>query len=104
MPGPKYYIVVVSKDHIQKGVAGSFMQANHGKSSSLKKLHKGDWAVFYSPKISYSGKEPLQAFTAIGQVKDEEPYPAQNVGRFYTIPPEYDLLSIAGNIHCAIDK
>lgn len=70
----KYYITVVSKDHIANGVAGGFMQANHGKSSSLKKLHTDDWVIFYSPKQTFKGNEPLKAFTAIGQVKDEELY------------------------------
>jgi hypothetical protein len=70
----KYWIVVVSKDHMMNGVKGGFMQANHGKSSSLKKLHTGDWVIFYSPKQNYISNEPLQAFTAIGQVTGEELY------------------------------
>jgi hypothetical protein len=70
----RYWVVVVSKDHIANGVKGGFMQANHGKSSSLKKLHVDDWVIFYSPKHSYSGDKALQAFTAIGQVKDAELY------------------------------
>ncbi|SDS87253.1 EVE domain-containing protein [Mucilaginibacter mallensis] len=70
----RYWIVVVSKDHITRGVKGGFMQANHGKSSSLKKMHTGDWVIVYSPKQTYSGDKALQAFTAIGQVKDEELY------------------------------
>ena len=74
MQTTRYYIVGVSKDHITNGVNGAFMQANHGKPASLKKLHTGDWVIFYSPKQSYTGNEPLQAFTAIGQVKDEELY------------------------------
>ncbi len=74
MSAPKYYIVVVSKNHVARGVAGGFIQANHGKAASLKKLHKDDWVIIYSPKISYEGNAPLQAFTAIGQVKDEELY------------------------------
>jgi hypothetical protein len=74
MENSKYFIVVVSKDHIASGVNGGFMQSNHGKPASLKKLSKGDWVIFYSPKQVYAGNEPLQAFTAIGQVKDEELY------------------------------
>ncbi|WP_183572811.1 EVE domain-containing protein [Mucilaginibacter sp. X5P1] len=70
----RYWVVVVSKDHIANGVKGGFMQANHGKSSSLKKLHTGDWVVVYSPKQTYSCDKALQAFTAIGQVKDDELY------------------------------
>ncbi len=57
-----------------RGVNGGFTQANHGKPTLLKRLQKGDWIVFYSPKTSYPDGEPLQAFTAIGQVKDDELY------------------------------
>lgn len=70
----KYWINVVSKDHVQRGVAGGFMQANHGKASGLKRLVAADWVVVYSPKTAHQGGEPLQAFTAIGQVADEELY------------------------------
>jgi hypothetical protein len=74
MQTERYWIVVVSKDHVKRGVKDGFMQANHGKASSLKKLTTGDWVIFYSPKQSYAGNEPLQAFTAIGQVTDDGPY------------------------------
>lgn len=57
-----------------RGVRGGFTQAGHGKNTGLKRLQKDDWVVFYSPKTSYQGGEPLQAFTAIGQVKDNELY------------------------------
>jgi predicted RNA-binding protein len=70
----KYWIVVVSKDHIARGVAGGFMQANHGKEGPLKRMAVNDWVMFYSPKQTFSGNEPLQAFTAIGQVADEQIY------------------------------
>ncbi len=53
---------------------GGFTQANHGKPHMLKRLKQGDWIVFYSPKTKYEDGEPLQAFTAIGQVKDDELY------------------------------
>lgn len=74
MSAPKYYIVVVSKDHIARGIAGGFIQSNHGKATLLNKLRKDDWVIIYSPKVSYEGNVPLQAFTAIGQVKDDELY------------------------------
>jgi hypothetical protein len=57
-----------------RGVAGGFTQANHGKANGLKRLSQGDWIVFYSPKSTYEGGEPLQAFTAIGRIADEELY------------------------------
>lgn len=70
----KYWIVVVSKDHIARGVEGGFMQANHGKQGPLKRMTVGDWVICYSPKQTYSGNELCQAFTAIGQVADDEVY------------------------------
>lgn len=70
----KNWINTISLDHVQRGVAGGFTQANHGKPATLKRLEAGDWLVFYSPKTSYEDSEPLQAFTAIGQVADEDLY------------------------------
>jgi len=70
----KYWIVVVSKDHIARGIAGGFMQANHGKEGPLKRMSVNDGLIVYSPKQAYAGKEVLQAFTAIGQVADDKVY------------------------------
>lgn len=70
----KYYIAVASKDHIKNGVEGGFMQANHGKSTSLKKLRTGDWIIFYSPKKYFEKEDKCQCFTAIGEIEDEELY------------------------------
>lgn len=70
----KYWINTISRNHVMRGVAGGFTQANHGKPQTLKKLKTGDWVIFYSPKVEYEGSEPLQAFTAIGQVADDNLY------------------------------
>jgi hypothetical protein len=78
----KYWINTISLDHVLLGVAGSFTQASHGKPTMLKRLKKGDWIVFYSPKTSYREGESLQAFTAIGQIKDDEIYQ-------YEISPDF---------------
>jgi len=40
----------------------------------LRKTARGDWIVFYSPKTAYPDGAPLQAFTAIGQLADDEPF------------------------------
>jgi len=69
-----YWINTVSADHVQRGVTGGFTQANHGKPHMLRKMAKDDWIVFYSPKTAFEGGEPLQAFTAIGRITDDEPY------------------------------
>jgi hypothetical protein len=69
-----YWINTVSADHVQRGVAGGFTQANHGKPYMLRKMARGDWIIFYSPKTALEQGESLQAFTAIGRVSDDEPY------------------------------
>lgn len=70
----KYWVVVAAKDHVMRGVADGFMQANHGKRAPLKRMKPGDWVLFYSPKQVLESDEKCQAFTAIGQVSDEAIY------------------------------
>ncbi|MFD1884911.1 EVE domain-containing protein [Paenibacillus wenxiniae] len=65
---------VVSETHVQRGVAGGFAQLCHGKAAPLRKMKRGDWFVYYSPRTEIKGGEPLQAFTAIGRVQDDEVY------------------------------
>ncbi|WP_102144053.1 EVE domain-containing protein [Mycobacterium hubeiense] len=71
-----YWINTVSRDHVERGVRGRFTKANHGKPTMLRKMKRGDWVIFYSPRTVYPDGEPLQAFTAIGQVADDEAYQA----------------------------
>jgi len=71
---PKYWIVVASKNHVMHGVTLGIAQAGHGKRSGLARMHSGDGIVYYSPKVSYEGNEPLKSFTALGIVEDEEIY------------------------------
>jgi predicted RNA-binding protein len=70
----KYWIVVASKDHVMRGVTLGIAQAGHGKRSGLARMHKGDMIVYYSPKVQFDGNEILHAFTAIGEIADEEVY------------------------------
>jgi predicted RNA-binding protein len=70
----RYWMVVVSKDHIKRGVEDGFIQVSHGKEGPLKRMAVDDWIVCYSPKQSYTGKDVLQAFTAIGQVANDRIY------------------------------
>jgi hypothetical protein len=71
----RYWITVVSKDHVQLGVAGGFMQACHGKAAPLKRMKPHDWVIFYSPKQTMTGTEKCQTFSALGKVCDESVYP-----------------------------
>jgi hypothetical protein len=76
MTSRTYWIGVVSKDHVDVGVAGAFMQVNHGKAAPLERMHAGDGFAFYSPRTQYPDGEPLQAFTAIGRIRDGKVYQA----------------------------
>jgi len=69
-----YWVGVASADHVRRGRGGGFMQLGHGKAAPLKRVKPGDRIVYYSPTVTLGGKDKLQAFTAIGTVKDREPY------------------------------
>ena len=69
----KHWIAVASAEHARRGKAG-FMQVNHGKAAPLKRIHSGDGVAYYSPTVTFGGKDKLQAFTLIGRVKDGEIY------------------------------
>ena len=70
----KYWVGVVSKEHIWPGVKGGFLQLNHGKKAPLTRFRSGDGIVIYSPRISYPDGEILQKFTAAGFVKRDRIY------------------------------
>ena len=70
----KCWVNTISRDHVRLGVEGGFTQAGHGKSSGLKRMGAGDGIVFYSPKTSLHGGEPVQAFTALGRIADDDLY------------------------------
>lgn len=78
----KYWLVVVSKDHIETGKKLGIVQANHGKAAPMKRMKPGDLIVFYSPKLYFQGKEPLKKFTATARVKEGEVYQGDMGGGF----------------------
>ncbi len=71
---PQHWIAVASALHVRRGRSEGFMQVNHGKAAPLRRIHPGDWIAYYSPTITYGGKDKLQCFTAIGHVAQGEPY------------------------------
>jgi hypothetical protein len=77
---PRHWIGVASRDHVIRGVAGGFCQLGHGKAGPVKRLAPGDWIAYYSPRTALDGGEPVQAFTAIGQIRPGEPYEADVEG------------------------
>jgi len=68
MNATRYWIGVVSRDHVAQAVAGGFVQLNHGKAGPLERLHEGDGFIFYSPRESHPDGAPVQAFTALARV------------------------------------
>lgn len=79
----RYWIVVASRDHVQRGVDGGFAQANHGKSTVLKRMRKGDRIIYYSSKEIYGQETKCQRFTAIGEITDEILYQGSMGKGFY---------------------
>jgi hypothetical protein len=88
-----YWIGVVSKEHVDIGVAGGFTQVNHGKAGPLERMRAGDGFVFYSPRQSYPDGEPLQAFTAIGRIRSGTVYQAQVDDSFRPFRLDVEYLS-----------
>ena len=72
----KNWLAVASAEHVEIGRSAGFMQVCHGKASPLRRVQPGDRVVYYSPNRVYSpshalrGKDRLQAFTALGTVKE----------------------------------
>ncbi|MEO6220285.1 MAG: EVE domain-containing protein [Ginsengibacter sp.] len=73
----KYFVIGASKDHVLKGVKGSFAQAGHGRKDNISRVSKGDCIVYYSSKDKFENGKQLQKFTAIGKISDDEVYQAK---------------------------
>ncbi|GAB1640060.1 EVE domain-containing protein [Krasilnikovia sp. MM14-A1259] len=77
-----HWLGVVCRDHVRRGTQLGIAQLGHGKRDGLARLAAGDWLVYYSPRTSLRGGVPLQAFTAIGVVADDEIWQADE-GTFH---------------------
>lgn len=71
---PHHWIAVACADHVRRGVAGGFMQVNHGKVGPLRRMRPGDGIVYYSPSERMRQPDGLQSFSAIGRIREGEPY------------------------------
>jgi hypothetical protein len=58
------------------------MQVSHGRAAPLRRIQPGDRVAYYSPTDLIRGKGKLQAFTAIGVVKEGAPYQVEMGGDF----------------------
>src|SRR5262245_43514753 len=89
-PRPRHFwIGVVSREHVLRGVAGGFAQLGHGKSTPLRRMQAGDGLIYYSPRQSYPDGAPCQRFTAIGVVETGEVYQRDMGGGF--VPYRIDV-------------
>ena len=79
----QYWVGVASRDHVHPAVRGGFCQLNHGKEAPLKRLSPGDRILYYSPRTEMRAGQPLQAFTAVGEVLVGEPYQVKQSDRFH---------------------
>ncbi len=70
----KYWIAVVSKEHVLNGINWGIMQVCHGKKAPLKRIGKDDFIIFYSSKYRIKDKTPYQKFTAVAKAIDDEIY------------------------------
>lgn len=70
----RYWIGVASRDHAERGAEAGFAQLSHGKERPLRRMQPGDWLVYYSPRTSRTGGEPVHAFTRIGRIVDDAVY------------------------------
>lgn len=77
------WVAVASAEHVQIGRSSGFMQVCHGKGAPLRRMKPNDWIVYYSPTEMFKGKDSLQSFTALGQIKDREPYQVDMGSSFY---------------------
>ena len=88
----RYWVNTVSREHVLIGVEGGFTQADHGRTTRLRRLSRGDVLVFYSPRTAMGSGEPLQRFTAIGVIADDEPYQVQMTETFHPWRRRLDML------------
>ena len=73
----RHWVVVVSRDHARRGVAGGFIMANHGKRAPLARMARGDGIIVYSPTTSYPEGELLRAVSFVGEVTGDAPEPSE---------------------------
>ncbi|MFI0844781.1 EVE domain-containing protein [Mesorhizobium sp. IMUNJ 23232] len=82
MTEKSFWLAVASADHVRRGRREGFMQVSHGKAGPLRRIRPGDGVVYYSPSSVYGEKGGLRHFTAIGVVREGEPYQGDMGGGF----------------------
>ncbi|WP_330249908.1 EVE domain-containing protein [Nocardia sp. NBC_00565] len=68
--GGRYWLGVVSREHVRRGVELGIAQVNHGKRTPLERMSPGDGFLCYSPREGMRTGAPIRSFTAIGTIDD----------------------------------
>jgi len=86
------WIAVASAEHVRRGRCEGFMQVCHGKVAPLRRVKPGSRVVYYSPTDTFGGSDRLQAFTALGVVRDVDAYQVDMGGGFHPFRRDIDWL------------
>ncbi len=92
---PRYWIGVAARSDVMKAVEGGFCQFGHGRAGPLQRLAPGDAITFYAPRERLRAGPRVQAFVAIGRVKEGAPYRAEEAGGFRPWRRDVDYLDAA---------
>ena len=68
----QFWIGVVSREHVERGVAVGFVQPATARRLRCGGCAPGDRLAMYSPRAVVPDGAPLQAFTATGLVVGDE--------------------------------
>lgn len=99
-----WWLGVAASEHVLAAVDGSFAQLGHGKRSAVASLEAGDGIIYYTPRTKLKGGEPVQAFVAIGRVREGDPYPVK-MGNFQAYRVDVDYLTAKqADIHPLLDQ
>ena len=89
------WLAVACAEHVRRGRAGGFLEVNHGKLGPLKRMRPGDGVVYYSPSEKMAVKDGFQSFTAIGRIREGEPYQGFMSAGFQPFRRDVDWLTAA---------
>ncbi|WP_280390620.1 EVE domain-containing protein [Nocardia brasiliensis] len=73
----RYWLNVVAKEHVLRGVEFGITQAGHGKRAAVERMQPGDGLIYYSPRTGIRSGAPVCAFTAIGTVGERPVWQAE---------------------------
>ena len=99
------WIAVACAEHVRRGRDLGIMQVCHGKAAPLRRIHPGDRVAYYSPTLTFGGKDKHQAFTAYGTVRDGDAYQADMGNGFRPFRRDVDWQPVReASIHPLLDR